>query len=467
MSGTVFGSALFRNMFGTADMRELFDDKALIGRYIQVECALARAQARMGAIPSDAAEAICAAGQRIEVDMDLMRKETENVGYPILPIVHQLSREAGKAGAYLHWGATTQDIMDSATALQVRDALRLIRCDLVDLREILIALARRHRDTPMAGRTHLQQALPTTFGNKVAVWLSAIDRHVERLDQVMPRVAVGQFSGASGTLASIGEGGLEMQALLCEELDLGQPTMCWHVARDGLAEAVSLLGLITGSLAKIATDVMIMSSIEFGEVAEPFVHGRGASSTMPQKRNPISSEMILAGAKLVRQQVAAMLDAMVQDFERATGPWHVEWAIIPEAFLLTSAGLSHARFMLAGLVVDQQRMRQNLDLTHGLIVAEAVMMAVAPELGRQHAHEVVYDACRTALEEKQSLADVLCRNEQILTALGGEENLRKCCDPEAYLGLSGPMVDRAIAAVRRNCDGKPTSHEAALQNAEG
>lgn len=448
MSGTVFDSALFRNMFGTEEMRSIFSDEALIGRYIEVECALARAQARHGTIPEAAAEAICTAARDLNVDMELMRKETENVGYPILPIVHQLSRAAGDAGGYLHWGATTQDIMDSATALQVRDALLVVRRELVDLRKILAELSRKHRNTPMAGRTHLQQALPTTFGNKVAVWLSSVDRHVERLDQIMPRVAVGQFSGASGTLASIGEGGLEMQALFCEELGLGQPSMCWHVARDGLAEAISLLGLVTASLAKIATDVMIMSSIEFGEVAEPFVHGRGASSTMPQKRNPISSEMILAGAKLVRQHVASMLDAMIQDFERATGPWHVEWAVIPEAFLLTGAGLEHARFMLSGLVVDEARMRQNLDLTHGLIVAEAVMMEVAPAMGRQLAHEVIYDACRSALEERRPLADILCENDQLVTAMGSEEKVRARCNPESYLGLSGAMVDRAIDSVR-------------------
>ncbi|MDO6725113.1 adenylosuccinate lyase family protein [Celeribacter halophilus] len=445
MPGLVFSSALFGNMFGTEEMRALFNDSALVGRYIEVECALARAQARLGVIPVDAADEIMAAASRIHVDMDLMRKETENVGYPILPIVHQLSKEAGDAGGYLHWGATTQDIMDTATALQVRDALNVIRRDLVELREILVSLALKHRNTPMAGRTHLQQALPTTFGNKAAVWLSAIDRHVTRLDQIMPRVAVGQFSGASGTLASVGEGGLEMQALLCEELGLEQPAMCWHVARDGLAEAVAYLGLVTGSLAKIATDVMIMCSVEFGEVAEPFVHGRGASSTMPQKRNPISSEMILAGAKIVRQHVAAMMDAMIQDFERATGPWHVEWVVIPEAFLLTAAGLTHAKFMLSGLIVDKKRMRQNLDLTHGLIVAESVMMAAAPKLGRQLAHEVVYDACRAALDQGDPLADILCNNKEIVSALGGEDQVRAHCEPEAYLGLSGQMVDRAIA----------------------
>jgi 3-carboxy-cis,cis-muconate cycloisomerase len=293
----------------------------------------------------------------------------------------------------------------------------------------------------MAGRTHLQQALPVTFGYKAAVWLSSI----ERARQVRPRVLLGEFAGAAGTLASIGSGGLEMQKLFCEELDLDQPAITWHVARDGIAEAVTLLGLITGTLGKIATDVMIMAATEFGEVAEPFVPGRGSSSTMPQKRNPISSELMLAAAKAVRQHVATMLDGMIHDFERATGPWHVEWVSLPESFLLTASALANAKFMLAGLTVNEQRMRENLDLTRGLIVAEAVMMAAAPRLGRQHAHDVVYDACRTAIDANEQLADVLARMPEIVEALGGVEAIRRHCDPANYLGLCGEMVDRVLA----------------------
>lgn len=236
-----------------------------------------------------------------------------------------------------------------------------------------------------------------------------------------------------------------MRRLFCEELGLAQPAITWHVARDGLAEAVSLLGLITGTLGKVATDVMLMSSTEFGEVAEPFVPGSGASSTMPQKRNPISSELMLAAAKAVRQHVATMLDGMIHDFERATGPWHLEWVSLPESFLLTAASLANAKFMLAGLVVNEQRMRDNLDLTHGLIVAEAVMMAAAPKLGRQLAHDVVYDACRKAIEDGGALADILVEVPEVVDALGGADAIRHHCDPANYLGLCGPMVDRVLA----------------------
>ncbi len=346
----------------------------------------------------------------------------------------------------MHWGATTQDIMDTANVLQLRSALDIVDRDLKELRDCLADLARKYRDTPMAGRTHLQQALPITFGYKAAVWLSSIDRHIERVEQALPRILVGEFAGAAGTLASIGEGGLTMQKFFCEELGLRQPSVTWHVARDGIAEAVTLLGLITGTLGKIATDIMMMSATEFGEVSEPFVPGRGASSTMPQKRNPISSELMLAAAKAVRQHVATMLDGMIHDFERATGPWHLEWVSLPESFLLTASSLANAKFMLAGLVVHERRMRENLDLTHGLIVAEAVMMAAAPKLGRQQAHDVVYEACRKVIEGDGQLADILADMPQIIDALGSVESIRHHCDPANYLGLSGQMVDRVLAA---------------------
>lgn len=449
MGSTVFNSVLFRDMFGTAEMRAVFADEALVGRYIEAEVALARAQARLGVVPKEAAQAIEAAAKSIRIDFDKLRAETEIVGYPILPLVHQLSEAAGEAGRYVHWGATTQDIMDTANVLQIRAALEIVARDLREVRDILSAMARKYRDTPMAGRTHLQQALPVTFGYKAAVWLSSIDRHIERVDQALPRILLGEFSGAAGTLASVGEGGLEMQKLFCEELGLHQPSITWHVARDGIAEAVTLLGLITGTLGKIATDVMLLSSSEFGEVSEPFVPGRGASSTMPQKRNAISSELMLAAAKAVRQHVATMLDGMIHDLERATGPWHLEWVSLPESFLLTASSLANAKFMLAGLVVHEKRMLENLDLTRGLIVAEAVMMAAAPKLGRQHAHDVVYDACRKAIEGGGQLADILAEVPEITEALGGKEAIRRHCDPANYLGLCGPMVDRVLSMSGR------------------
>jgi len=445
---TVLDSILFRDAFGTAAMREVFSDHALISRYIEVEIALAKAEARCGVIPQAAADAIAARTDVAALDFDALRQETDIVGYPILPLVHQIAQQCGEAGRYVHWGATTQDIMDSALVLQLRAGLAIIDRDIAALRDILAGLSRRHRDTPMAGRTHLQQALPVTFGYKTAIWLSMFDRHAERLAQLKPRVLVGQFAGAAGTLASLGDKGFAVQQALCEELGLGVPVATWHVARDALAETVNFLARVTGSLGKIAFDIMIMASTEFGELYEPFVKGRGASSTMPQKRNPISSELMLAASKAVRQHAGLMLDAMVQDFERATGPWHAEWIAIPESFVLTAGALHQAKFALAGLVVDEQKMAANLGISRGLIVAEAVMMGLAPMIGRQDAHDVVYDACRLANENGLTLADALSADPRVSARID-RATIDRLTSPGNYLGLAPAMVDRVLAASRR------------------
>ncbi|ATM88735.1 3-carboxy-cis,cis-muconate cycloisomerase [Yersinia massiliensis] len=443
MASNVLDSILFRDSFGTPEMRAIFDDHQLIRNYVTVEIALAKAQARCGVIPAQAAQEIAEKCNADALDFDLLRHETEIVGYPILPLVHQISKQAGESGGYVHWGATTQDIMDTAVVMQIRDAFDVIDQDITTLRQILADLARRYRNTPMAGRTHLQQALPITFGYKAAIWLDMFDRHAERLAQARPRILVGQFAGAAGTLASLGDKGLAVQQAMMEELSLGVPVSTWHVARDGFAEAVNLLGLITGSLGKIAYDVMLLAANEFGELYEPFVKGRGASSTMPQKRNPISSELMLACAKGVRQQAGLMLDAMVQDLERATGPWHAEWIAIPESFILTGGALYQAKFMLKGLIVDEQAMAKNLDMTKGLIVAEAVMMGLAPYIGRQDAHDIVYDACRIVNEEGGRLADVLNAMPAVATRLE-PALIEQLTDPVNYLGMAPEMVDQVL-----------------------
>jgi 3-carboxy-cis,cis-muconate cycloisomerase len=448
MASTVFDSELFRDSFGTPAMRAVFDDKELIRKYVQVEIALAKAEAQCGVIPAEAAEEIAERCSAAALDLDLLRHETEIVGYPILPLVHQISKQAGDSGGYVHWGATTQDIMDTAVVLQLRDGFELVEADIRTLRHILAGLAARYRDTPMAGRTHLQQALPVTFGYKAAIWLNMFDRHQERLAQARPRVLVGEFAGAAGTLASLGDKGLAVQKAMMEELGLAVPVSTWHVARDGFAEAVNLLGLITGSLGKIALDVMILASNEFGELYEPFVKGRGASSTMPQKRNPISSELMLACAKGVRQQAGLMMDAMVQDLERATGPWHAEWIAIPEAFILTAGALNQAKFMLDGLIVDEKAMAKNLGLTNGLIVAEAVMMGLAPTIGHQEAHDIVYDACRTVNEKGGRLADVLNAMPSVASRLN-PGLIEQLTDPANYLGMVAEMVDQVLASSAR------------------
>ncbi len=448
MHSTLIDSRFLGSLFSTPEMKQVFSDNGTLARYTETEVALALAEGKLGLIPAEAAKTIAERASQIALDMDRLERETHNVGYPILPLVHQLAEGLGDAGKFLHWGATTQDIMDTALVLQIRAGLDLVAADLRGVAEQLRRLSAEYRDTPMAGRTHLQHALPVTFGLKTAIWLGMVERNLERLQQLRPRVLVGQFAGAGGTLASLGQRGLDVQVAMMAELKLGVPETTWHTARDGLAETAQWLGLVTTCLAKMALDVSLMMANEFGEVFEPFVQGRGASSTMPQKRNPISCEVMIGAAKTVRHLAGLALDGAVQDFERATGPWQAEWVALPEAFLHTAGAVSQALFMLTGLEVDTQRMRQNLDSTGGLIVAEAVMMGLAPALGRNEAHDVVYAACRVALEQKRTLADVLKANDDV-TRLVSLAQIDAMCEPTNYLGCAAQMVDKALAAKPR------------------
>lgn len=445
IASTTIDSLVFQNIFSTEAMRHVFCDENWIQKYLDVEAALARVQGRLGIIPGEAADEIQRQAKADKIDIGLLRKRTEVVGYPVLPLVEQLvSLCPGKLGEYSHWGATTQDIMDTAMVLQIREALLLVDEDLTAICESLAHLAKRYRDTPMAGRTHLQHAVPITFGFKMAVLLCAFERHRERLAALRPRVLVGQFAGAAGNLSSLGSRGLEVQSALMTELKLGQPEIVWHATRDGFAEIGCFLGLVTGTLGKVATDIKLLMQTEVSEVFEPFEPGRGSSSTMPQKRNPISCEYIQACTSAVRQSVAALLEAMIEDHERSSGAWQIEWIALPEAFLLSAGALSHARKMLSGLQVDPKRMRTNLDLTGGLIVSEAVMMGLAPYLGREHSHDLVYNICRKVNETGRPLIDLLIEDPEISRSLD-KATLSKLVDPANYLGLSGVMVDRVLS----------------------
>jgi 3-carboxy-cis,cis-muconate cycloisomerase len=448
MPSTAIDSSLLGNSFSSAPMRRVFSDENRIQKYLDFEAGLATVQGRLGIIPADAAAEIAANCMLDKIDFNKLRTATERIGSPVLGLVQQLAARCSDGlGEYCHWGATTQDVTDTATILQVREALDLVAADLAAISKSLADLARRHRDTPMVGRSYLQHAVPITFGFKIAALLSAIERHRQRLNELSPRVLVGDFAGAVGTLASLPAGGLDTQEALMNALGLGQPDIAWHSHRDRIAEVGCFLGLVTGTLAKLATDVKLMMQTEVGEAFEPAAAGRGSSSTMPQKRNPVSCVYIHACAAVVRQHVAALLEAMVSDHERATGTWQIEWISLPDAFLLTSGALTHARSLVAGLEVDQARMRANLDLTHGLIVAEAVMMGLAPHLGRGQAHDLVQALCLKAIEQRRPLFDVLAETPEITRHVHGDA-LRKLCDPTRYLGLSAEMVDRVLAKLQ-------------------
>ena len=334
--------------------------------------------------------------------------------------------------------------MDTADVLQIRKGLELLSKDLKSISDALEKIVEHHIKTPMAGRTHLQHALPISFGYKASTWLSGIDRHRIRLEEIKKRIFNVSFFGAAGTLASLGEDdGLKTQSALAEELDLNVPDVSWHSIRDNFCEVTGWLAMVAASLGKIAYDVMLMMQTETQEVAEPYLHGRGSSSTMPQKRNPISSEVMLACSKLLREHHSSMLDAMVLDHERATGQWHVEWHVIPNAFLVASSSFNSAKYLLEGLEVSPEKMKENIYKTNGLIVAESVMMALAPKMGRQIAHDLVYDCCRESIKNKISFINILLKNKEI-SKFFNEQDLLKMIDPSNYLGAAPTMAQRLL-----------------------
>jgi 3-carboxy-cis,cis-muconate cycloisomerase len=381
--------------------------------------------------------------------MGKLKAATERIGYPVLPVVQQLVKLCKDGlGEWCHWGATTQDITDTATVMQIREALDIVEKELDGICDGLAVLAKKYRDTPMAGRSNLQQAVPITFGYKMATMLAAFERHRERLQQLKPRVLVGEFGGAAGTLSSLGKDGLKVQAELMKGLKLGQPAISWHTVRDCIAEAGCFLGLVTGSCGKIAFDVKLLMQTEVEEVYEPFHEGRGSSSTMPQKRNPISSVYITAQAAMVKQLAAALMEAMIEDHERATGPWEIEWIALPEIFMLSAGALAQTRFVVSGLQVNEKKMRENLDITKGLIMSEAVMMGLGAAMGRNRAHDVVYDICRAVVKTGRPLIDLLEEDAEIRKHIN-RKGLEKLTNPANYLGVAGEMVDRVLALRKK------------------
>jgi 3-carboxy-cis,cis-muconate cycloisomerase len=448
MAASIIDSTIFQGIFTTDAMRQVWSDENRTAKYVEIERALAVVQGRLGIIPKEAADEIVSHCRIENIDMVRLRQQTERIGYPILGVVTQLNQLCrDKLGEYVHWGATTQDITDTATVLQIREALQLVDDELAAIATAMAKLAKEHRLTPVIGRSNLQQAIPVTFGYKMAGLLSAILRHRERLAQLKERVLVGEFAGAAGTLASIEKGAMETQAGLCAELGLKQPLIAWHTIRDNIAETGALLGLIGGTLGKLSMDVKLMMQTEVGEVFEPYHHGRGSSSTMPQKRNPIASCYIHAAISVVRQHAAALMDAMVADHERSTGPWEIEWIVLPEAFCLTAGALKQSRAVVEGLEVDAAAMMRNIEMTGGLVMSEAVMMGLGPYIGREYAHDLVYDLCRESLAKKVPLLDLLEAHPDIKRHVG-RPALERMLDPANYLGQSGAMVDRVLEMMR-------------------
>jgi len=434
-------------LFTTDAMRAIFSARARLARMLEFEAALARAEARAGVIPQAAADAIALQCDAARFDTGEIDAAARTAGNVAIPLVAALTRAVGAVDAdakgYVHWGATSQDAIDTGLVLQLRDALALIDADLARLAGALAMQARRHTATVLSGRTWLQQALPITLGVKLAAIVSALDRHRDRIALLRSRALVLQFGGAAGTLASLHERGLAVSDELGRELGLEVPDMPWHTERDRLCEIAATLGMLTATLGKLARDLSLLAQTEVGEADEPAAPGRGGSSTMPQKRNPVGASIALAAALRVPGLVATMLQAAVQEHERGLGNWPAEWETLPQIVMLTAGALDAMAEVAEGLDIHVDRMRANLDLTHGLIFAEAVQMALAPAMGRDAAHSLVAGACRRASAQRAHLRDIL-ENEPRVNDVLGREAIAHLFDPAAYLGQSRAYVARAL-----------------------
>ena len=442
-------SSLLLPLLGCTDVAAIFADDGTLQAMLDFEAALAAAEAGLGVIPPTAAAAIAAECRVDRLDLAGFADDAARAGNLAIPLVKRLTARVAEqdreAARFVHWGATSQDAIDTGLVLQLRSALDAIEGELTRLADALAALATAHKRTMLVGRTWLQHALPITFGLKAAGWLDAVERHRQRLRALRPRLFVLQFGGAAGTLAALGERGLAVAASLAGELELGLPDLPWHTARDRFAELGAMLGLITGTLGKIARDLSLLMQTEIGEAFEPAGAGRGGSSTMPHKRNPVTAAAVLAAATRAPGLVATLMAAMVQEHERGLGGWHAEWVVLPELMILTAGALTQTADVIAGLELDEARMRANLELTRGLIMAEAVAMALGAALGRLEAHHLVEAACRRAIAEHRHLRDVLADLPEIAARLDAAA-LDRLFDPTFYLGVAEVMIDRVLAA---------------------
>ena len=439
---------LFGPLFHGAAMDAAFNDRAHLQGMLDFEAALARAEARVGVIPASAAAPIAAACDAALYDISELAAGAVGGGNSAIPLVKALTaRVAAKdrdAAGFVHWGATSQDAMDTGLVLQLRVALIMIEADLARLSVALADLALKYRATPMVGRTWMQHALPITFGLKAAGWLDAVERHRDRLAELKPRLLVLQFGGAAGTLAALGDRGLQVAEALAAELGLSLPAAPWHGARDRVTEFGTVLALLTGTLGKMARDVALLMQTEVGEVFEPAGEGRGGSSTMPHKRNPVAAAAVLAAATRVPHLAGSLLSGMVQEHERGLGGWHAEWTALPELVQLTAGALGHMADTIAGLDVRSERMRENLDATRGLIMAEAVTMALGARIGRMPAHHLVEAASKRAVAEHRHLRDVLAEDDEVMAHLQPTD-LDGLFDPLGYSGLAVALIDRVLA----------------------
>ena len=443
MSLTSLDSRLFSPLFEDAQITAVFSDQKFIQKMVRVEAKLAKVQGELGVIPADLAQHIDASHHSFQADITKMYDSIDKSGMPVIALVNQLKAHVGNPAAeYVHWGATTQDIMDTALVLQLKEAISIMEETAKDLLEHLATLADEHRFTIMAGRTHSQQALPYSFGLKVANWLAPIIRHLHRLEELKLRLLVVQFGGASGTLSALGDQGTAVQTQLAQHLELGTLPTPWHTQRDNFAEFAGWLSLMSASLAKMAQDIILLSQSELGEVRETANSARGGSSTMPQKSNPMISELIIASARTNASLLANMHQAMIQEHERGTHGWQMEWLTLPQMVGLTAVSLKKALFLSKNLVVNSEKMRDNVAQSNGLMLAEAINFALAPKyMSRAEAKKLIRAACQQTYTENRHLIDVM---QEKTTAPLDWDALRQEAN---HLGSTEQFINRVINSM--------------------
>src|SRR6059058_2944042 len=441
-------SPLLAPMLSSGAMRVVCDDLACLQHMLDFEAALARAEAATGVIPETAVSPIARACKASSFDLAALADAATRAGNLAIPLVKALTAEVAgtdaDAARYVHWGATSQDVIDTATMLTLRAAIDALLPDLDRAIAGFAKLAHQHRNTAVVARTWLQHALPMPFGLKLAEYAAALHRSRRRLQRLRSEGLALQFGGAAGTMAALGDKGLLVAARLAQELRLPLPDAPWHTQRDRIAEAASVFAIIAGTCGKIARDIQLMMQTDVAEAFEPSGEGRGGSSTMPHKRNPVAAATALAAATMAPNLAATIFAAQVQDHERSAGPWQAEWPTLPNLLLVTSGALAAIVDIAEGLQVDVARMRANLEATGGLIMAEAVAMALAEKIGKNEAHHLVEAASKKAVTEKKSLGDVLTKDPKVTAHLSADK-LAKLFEPMAYQGASQALIGRLLA----------------------
>lgn len=447
-------SHLYASLFYQADVTEIFSDHALLKYMIQAEVALATAQAQLGVIPESAAAIISdvADTQGVQIiDFENLAIAAGLAGNIAIPFVKQFTAAIKAvdedAARYVHWGATSQDILDTACILQARDALIIIEIQLKHAYALALELAEKYRDQVMMGRTWLQQGLPITFGHKAARWADSFKRDLDRLEAMKARVLTAQLGGAVGSLASLVDQGSKVVEAYAIQLNLSVANCTWHGERDRIVEIANFLAIVVGNMGKMARDWSLMMQTEIAEVFEPTAKGRGGSSTMPHKRNPVAAASILAAANRVPALMSSIYQSMVQEHERSLGSWHAEWLALPDIFNLCAGSLERTGEVLQGLELNTYNMQRNIETTQGLIMAEAVMMALAPKIGRLNAHYLVEQACKQAVAEKRHLQDVVCEMEHVQQYFNREQ-LQQIFKPESYLGNIQEQIDAVLKEAK-------------------